>query len=170
MPLRCGAFSSGGYDVRVRENVEHLAELKAAAAAQGLTTHVVPVPRPVRPPAVTGHPRVESCPNASPVKIGVSQTLTAAEAEAVRDADVVFLPSFTETERAFLLSYAQALVYTPSNEVCPPSAVAAPPSRRPSTGYGLNPSCRVNLLAICFNSISGSSRSRPCTPACRWSR
>lgn len=30
----------------------------------------------------------------------------------------MFLPSFSEHERAFLLKYAKVLVYTPSNEVC----------------------------------------------------
>jgi len=37
--------------------------------------------------------------------------------KAIHAADVVFLPSFSEYERAFLLKYAKVLVYTPSNEV-----------------------------------------------------
>ena len=43
--------------------------------------------------------------------------MSEADARALHDADVVFLPSFTEEERWFLLRYAHALVYTPSNEV-----------------------------------------------------
>lgn len=37
--------SAGGYDLRVRENVEHLEELRARAEDAGLTTATVPLNR-----------------------------------------------------------------------------------------------------------------------------
>ena len=54
---------------------------------------------------------------APPLRRWGRQSMSEADARALHDADVVFLPSFTEEERWFLLRYAHALVYTPSNEV-----------------------------------------------------
>ncbi|ORX67074.1 UDP-Glycosyltransferase/glycogen phosphorylase [Linderina pennispora] len=44
------------------------------------------------------------------------RTRTPADPEQLADADVLFLPSFTENQRAFLLSTALCILYTPSNE------------------------------------------------------
>jgi alpha-1,3/alpha-1,6-mannosyltransferase len=72
---------AGGYDDRVRENVEHHAELLAQAERLGLSTW-------------TWKKDQGSC----------------------GDADVVFIPSFSENQRTFLLSNSLLLIYTPSNE------------------------------------------------------
>jgi len=53
---------------------------------------------------------------------GSLQAIPPETLRAIHAADVVFLPSFSEHERAFLLKYAKVLVYTPSNEVRPDGA------------------------------------------------
>jgi alpha-1,3/alpha-1,6-mannosyltransferase len=76
---------AGGYDERVRENVEHLLELEQLAHELDLSTCVL---------------RNGDFDNtASPT-----------------DADVLFLPSFTEAQRTYLFHIATCLLYTPSKE------------------------------------------------------
>lgn len=74
---------SGGYDKRVIENVEYLAELDQLATVEyNLTTYTA-----------------------------WDHTLSTPE-----HAQVVFLPSFDEVQRSYLLDQARCLVYTPSGE------------------------------------------------------
>ena len=77
---------AGGYDKRVAENVEHLNELRDLATELGLS-----------------HTTLWSD---SPEK----------QQEDPREFAVVFLPSFSEEQRSFLLSNSVCLLYTPSNE------------------------------------------------------
>ncbi|KAI9094316.1 hypothetical protein DFS34DRAFT_582993 [Phlyctochytrium arcticum] len=73
---------AGGYDSRVRENVEHLEELDNLTKSLGLLTYTFR----------------EQSDSPSPSH------------------QVIFLPSFTEAQRSYLLSSALCLVYTPSDE------------------------------------------------------
>ncbi|KAJ2357950.1 Alpha-1,3-mannosyltransferase-like protein [Coemansia sp. RSA 2618] len=96
---------AGGWDPRVRENSEHLRELDAHARALGLATRTV-APR-GSPPEVLAllPPGAERVP-----------TFADDSAEPPAPADVLFVPSFTENQRAHLLSVARCVVYTPANE------------------------------------------------------
>ncbi|RKP07100.1 alpha-1,3/1,6-mannosyltransferase ALG2, partial [Thamnocephalis sphaerospora] len=74
---------AGGYDKRVRENVEHLDELRQRAENEfGLVTH----------------------------------TIQDRTAPSPAEAQVVFLPSFDEAQRGYLLATSRCLLYTPSGE------------------------------------------------------
>jgi alpha-1,3/alpha-1,6-mannosyltransferase len=73
---------AGGYDDRVAENVQHLAELQEQCDQHGLT-HAV---------------------------------FSLKDQAARSDTNVLFLPSFSNAQRSYLLSTAKCLVYTPSNE------------------------------------------------------
>ncbi|KAJ3064192.1 Alpha-1,3-mannosyltransferase-like protein [Quaeritorhiza haematococci] len=84
---------AGGYDKRVKENVEHLQELQHLADELKLTHKVIQ------------H-------GSSDKSTSSSSSPTATEVEV----DVVFVPSFNEAQRAYLLSHSECLVYTPSNE------------------------------------------------------
>ncbi|KAG0172753.1 Alpha-1,3-mannosyltransferase-like protein [Apophysomyces sp. BC1034] len=75
---------AGGYDKRLRENVEYLEELDALATSTfGLKTFTI-------------HPSSLDVPPA--------------------DAQVIFLCSFNDAQRTFLLDQAELMLYTPSNE------------------------------------------------------
>ncbi|KAL2919827.1 Alpha-1,3-mannosyltransferase-like protein [Polyrhizophydium stewartii] len=78
---------AGGYDSRVAENVEHLGELVALAQRHGLSTHIAGAR------SVAGSKHVE-----------------------MSAAQVVFVPSFSEAQRTYLLRSSLCLVYTPSHE------------------------------------------------------
>ena len=69
---------AGGYDTRVEENVQHLAELENLCEDLGLS----------------------------------SARFSGQEV----DVHVMFLPSFTENQRTYLLTVSECLVYTPSHE------------------------------------------------------
>ncbi|KND00720.1 uncharacterized protein SPPG_03836 [Spizellomyces punctatus DAOM BR117] len=73
---------AGGYDTRVRENVEYLEELELLAIQMGFLTHVYN--HGSKPPP--------------------------------KDAQVVFIPSFNDEQRTFLLARSLCLLYTPSEE------------------------------------------------------
>ncbi|TPX64214.1 hypothetical protein SpCBS45565_g06071 [Spizellomyces sp. 'palustris'] len=73
---------AGGYDTRVRENVEYLEELELLAIQMGFSTHVYS--HGSKPPP--------------------------------KDAQVVFIPSFNDEQRTFLLARSLCLLYTPSEE------------------------------------------------------
>ncbi|TPX39281.1 argininosuccinate lyase [Synchytrium endobioticum] len=75
---------AGGYDPRVTENVEYLAELAALCAALSLTHHTI---FPMQP----------------------SKAIP-------QSTQILFLPSFTNAQRTYLLSTSIALLYTPKNE------------------------------------------------------
>jgi len=76
---------AGGYDTRVRENVEHHLELATLATSLGLT-----------------HQTLQGSQVPSP--------------EELQSANVIFLPSFSEEQRSYLLANSLCLLYTPSNE------------------------------------------------------
>ncbi|KAJ3044793.1 Alpha-1,3-mannosyltransferase-like protein [Rhizophlyctis rosea] len=76
------SYCTGGYDTRVRENVEYLTELHSLAQGIGLTSYTL-------------------------------GTKSAAPTETVQ---VIFLPSFSEAQRTYLLANAVCLLYTPTNE------------------------------------------------------
>lgn len=76
---------AGGYDPRVRENVEHHRELADLASSLDLTHLTMLREAPPTP-------------------------------EELQGVQVVFLPSFTEEQRSFLLANSFCLLYTPSNE------------------------------------------------------
>eukprot|EP01113_Clastostelium_recurvatum_P041321 TRINITY_DN6545_c0_g1_i4.p1 TRINITY_DN6545_c0_g1~~TRINITY_DN6545_c0_g1_i4.p1 ORF type:complete len:469 (-),score=86.96 TRINITY_DN6545_c0_g1_i4:28-1434(-) len=86
---------AGGYDHRVRENVEHLEELKTMAGDLGLGVGTV----------INGREAGSSSPR--PVADGLLSS---------KDGSVSFVLSFTEGQRAFLLRHCVAMLYTPSNE------------------------------------------------------
>ncbi|CAG8638088.1 13299_t:CDS:2 [Ambispora gerdemannii] len=79
---------AGGYDYRVKENVEYHLELEKLASILGLSNFTISL--------VGGAKDAQSPPPS--------------------DAQVVFLCSFSEEQRTFLLSRAILLLYTPSNE------------------------------------------------------
>ncbi|KAJ2835416.1 Alpha-1,3-mannosyltransferase-like protein [Coemansia erecta] len=92
---------AGGWDSLVPENTEHLIELNAHARALGLSTRTI-APRSsdalaLLPP---DHCRVP----------------TFIDTNILPDVDVLFVPSFTENQRNYLLSVARCVVYTPANE------------------------------------------------------
>ncbi|KAI8815219.1 alpha-1,3/1,6-mannosyltransferase ALG2 [Cladochytrium replicatum] len=75
---------AGGYDERVRENVEHHKELDALARGSGLTVFTIDSSSPPKGP--------------------------------VPEVDVLFVLTFTEAQRTYLLETACALLYTPKDE------------------------------------------------------
>ncbi|KAJ1679179.1 Alpha-1,3-mannosyltransferase-like protein [Spiromyces aspiralis] len=87
---------AGGYDPRVEENVQHLGELVALASKLDLVVQVVSPPTASLGFAV--HEHHES------------------RAPSPEDVQIVFLPSFSENQRTFLLTTAKCLIYTPTNE------------------------------------------------------
>ncbi|KAJ2161696.1 Alpha-1,3-mannosyltransferase-like protein [Coemansia sp. RSA 552] len=108
MPQRGDAclVVAGGWDVQVPENTAYLRELDGLARGLGLRTRTI-APRGVSAQAYAQLPE------------DAERVTTFAEADASKDgseADVVFLPSFSENQRAYLLSMARCVVYTPSNE------------------------------------------------------
>ncbi|KAJ1957120.1 Alpha-1,3-mannosyltransferase-like protein [Linderina pennispora] len=102
---------AGGWDPKVAENTEHLKELEAHAKSLGLRT------RTVAPQGISREARALLPPDAvsTPTLLDMDDEKPA-DPEQLADADVLFLPSFTENQRAFLLSTAQCILYTPSNE------------------------------------------------------
>ncbi|KAJ1831963.1 Alpha-1,3-mannosyltransferase-like protein [Coemansia sp. RSA 2711] len=96
---------AGGWDVNVRENTDHLRELVAHARALGLSTRVI-APRAASERALALLPSdAERLP-----------AFADADAPPPPPVDVLFVPSFSEGQRAFLLAHAQCVVYTPANE------------------------------------------------------
>ncbi|KAJ2781321.1 Alpha-1,3-mannosyltransferase-like protein [Coemansia javaensis] len=102
---------AGGWDVHVPENIEHLVELEARARGLGLRTRTV-APRGSGAAALAllpaGAVRTPTLPDDGGSGSGSSERLA--------ETDVLFLPSFSENQRAFLLSVARCTVYTPANE------------------------------------------------------
>ncbi|KAJ2772422.1 Alpha-1,3-mannosyltransferase-like protein [Coemansia nantahalensis] len=98
---------AGGWDTQVAENIEYLSELEARARSLGLRTRTV-APRGATPAALAllpaGAVRTPSFPAAGD------------DGDQLESTDVLFLPSFTENQRAFLFSVARCTVYTPTNE------------------------------------------------------
>jgi alpha-1,3/alpha-1,6-mannosyltransferase len=95
---------AGGYDLRVPENVEYHRELVLLAEGSGLTT------------ATYFHPRLKQQGSKKAFKT---------------DVDVLFVPSFTEKQRRYLLDSCVGLIYTPSNEHFGIVPLEAMYSRRP---------------------------------------
>jgi alpha-1,3/alpha-1,6-mannosyltransferase len=93
---------SGGYDSRVAENVEHYAELVALAAEHGLTVSNYPICDAEVRADLQMVSSVGFC-------FDLNHPLTLL-------AQVVFLRSFDDVQRNFLLTRATAVVYTPENE------------------------------------------------------
>jgi len=83
---------AGGYDTRVTENVEHLNELIEISKSYKLSYKILWSESKDKP----------SEKEKSDIPL--------------RQAQVVFLPSFSEAERSFLLTNSLCLIYTPSNE------------------------------------------------------
>ncbi|KAJ3411832.1 Alpha-1,3-mannosyltransferase-like protein [Chytridiales sp. JEL 0842] len=77
---------AGGYDSRVTENVQHLEELNVLAKSLDLSTSAI------------------------------KPTSSASDKPADYSTSVLFLPSFNESQRTYLLSHATCLLYTPSEE------------------------------------------------------
>ncbi|KAJ1561347.1 Alpha-1,3-mannosyltransferase-like protein [Cladochytrium tenue] len=85
----------GGYDHRVRENVEYHRELNKLASTLGLTTATVWRNATTAKSPESSHQSSDPTPS---------------------EADVLFIPSFTEPQRTYLLKSATACLYTPSRE------------------------------------------------------
>ncbi|KAI8321304.1 alpha-1,3/1,6-mannosyltransferase ALG2 [Martensiomyces pterosporus] len=99
---------AGGWDSRVPENIEYLKELNAHARDRGLRV------RTIAPQGVSREAR-----SLLPDDTASAPTLLDEDdmrADYLADIDVLFLPSFTENQRAYLLSSARCVVYTPTNE------------------------------------------------------
>ena len=120
---------AGGYDPRLSENVEHLAELQQEVYDLDLQVR----PRRLRPQPLAATPLHNLLPTgvfclchfhehtASLIQL-LSFALLALQ-DSVR-----FLPSFSDDQRAVLLSHASAVLYTPENEhfgIVPLEAMAA---------------------------------------------
>ncbi len=112
---------AGGYDTRVAENVEHFEELCALAASLGLlgegggrrrgagataAAALVPVPSGTALPGGL-LPGFEAAQPPQP---------PAAYAQVLHGARVTFIRSFSDAQKAALLSGASAVAYTPPNE------------------------------------------------------
>ncbi|KAJ2808615.1 Alpha-1,3-mannosyltransferase-like protein [Coemansia guatemalensis] len=96
---------AGGWDVQVTENIEHLKVLNKHARDLSLRTRTV-APRGTSAQAKT----------LLPSDVVSTPTLVEDVGDTMAEVDVLFLPSFSENQRAFLLSVARCVVYTPSNE------------------------------------------------------
>ncbi|PIA15132.1 alpha-1,3-mannosyltransferase ALG2 [Coemansia reversa NRRL 1564] len=96
---------AGGWDVQVAENIEYLKELNTHARDLGLRT------RTVAPRGISAQTKTLLPPDVVP-----TPTLIQDFCDAMDDVDVLFLPSFSENQRTFLLSVAKCVVYTPSDE------------------------------------------------------
>ncbi|KAJ1732775.1 Alpha-1,3-mannosyltransferase-like protein [Coemansia biformis] len=97
---------AGGWDVHVAENIEYLKELEAHAHGLRLRTRTVA-------------PRGATAAALALLPAGAVRTPTFPEDDArdqLESTDVLFLPSFSENQRAFLFSVARCVVYTPTNE------------------------------------------------------
>ncbi|KAJ1942319.1 Alpha-1,3-mannosyltransferase-like protein [Linderina macrospora] len=102
---------AGGWDSKVPENIEHLKELEEHARSLGLRT------RTVAPQGISREARslLPSDAVSTPTLLDMDDE-TPVESEQLATTDVLFLPSFSENQRAFLLSKAHCILYTPSNE------------------------------------------------------
>ncbi|KAJ1870236.1 Alpha-1,3-mannosyltransferase-like protein [Coemansia sp. RSA 1722] len=103
-------FVAGGWDRDEPENIACLRELVAQADALGLRTLTV------APVGLRADARAQLLP---PNTISAPLVVTAGsnvDAEDLADVDVVFVPSFSDNQRAHLLTQATCVVYTPSNE------------------------------------------------------
>ncbi|KAJ2705747.1 Alpha-1,3-mannosyltransferase-like protein [Coemansia spiralis] len=98
---------AGGWDTQVAENIEHLKELEARAQDRQLRTRTV-APRGATATALALLPAGAVRTPTFPADDGGTDSL--------ESIDVLFLPSFTENQRAYLLSVARCTVYTPTNE------------------------------------------------------
>ncbi|KAJ2809674.1 Alpha-1,3-mannosyltransferase-like protein, partial [Coemansia furcata] len=105
----CCLVVAGGWDPRIAENTQYLKELDAQAKQLGLRTRTVAPQRASKealallPDGAVGAKTILDSDDDSP-------------AEQLASIDVLFLPSFTENQRAFLLAAARCVVYTPTNE------------------------------------------------------
>ncbi|KAJ2653119.1 Alpha-1,3-mannosyltransferase-like protein [Coemansia sp. RSA 1250] len=95
---------AGGWDVRVPENIEYLHELDAHARSLGLSTRTV-APRSASSQALKLLP-------SNYVRVPAF----ADDVKTTDSVDVLFVPSFSESQRAHLLATARCVVYTPINE------------------------------------------------------
>ncbi|KAJ2691406.1 Alpha-1,3-mannosyltransferase-like protein [Coemansia spiralis] len=102
----CCLVAAGGWDPRVVENTQYLKELDAQAKQLGLRTRTI-APQRASKEALALLPE-EAASASAIVDDGATDQLASV--------DVLFLPSFTENQRAFLLSAARCVVYTPTNE------------------------------------------------------
>ncbi|KAJ2790088.1 Alpha-1,3-mannosyltransferase-like protein [Coemansia linderi] len=103
---KCCLVAAGGWDPRVVENTQYLKELDAQAKQLGLRTRTI-APQRASKDALALLPE-EAASASAIVDDGSTDQLASV--------DVLFLPSFTENQRAFLLSAARCVVYTPANE------------------------------------------------------
>ncbi|KAJ2445963.1 Alpha-1,3-mannosyltransferase-like protein [Coemansia sp. RSA 2424] len=107
----CCLIVAGGWDPRIVENTQYLNELDAQAKQLGLRTRTIAPQRASK----------EAC-TLLPEGTTVAATIfdddddDAGRSGQMELVDVLFLPSFTENQRAFLLSAAKCVVYTPTNE------------------------------------------------------
>ncbi|KAJ1901768.1 Alpha-1,3-mannosyltransferase-like protein [Coemansia sp. S17] len=105
----CCLVVAGGWDPRVSENTQYLKELDAQAKQLGLCTRTIAPQRASKealallPDGAVGAPTILDDDDDIPT-------------DQLASIDVLFLPSFTENQRAFLLSAARCVVYTPTNE------------------------------------------------------
>ena len=147
-PVRpLGLVLAGGYDQRLLENREVLAELQSLARDLGVQDHVSPVTvhmllrLTVR--SVSQHQACNCLPACAARQCAHSLALqlqrlsqhlqvrpvsTSQSADSGQHLQVVFLPSFTDEQRGELLQACRAVVYTPANEhfgIVPLEAMAA---------------------------------------------
>ncbi|KAJ2324794.1 Alpha-1,3-mannosyltransferase-like protein, partial [Coemansia sp. RSA 2673] len=115
---RCCLVLAGGWDPRVLENTQYLNELDTQARQLGLCTRTV-APRgankdvyALRPGGAVSATAMFDDESGHNSEFGEGEALS----ERLASIDVLFLPSFTENQRAYLLSIARCVVYTPTNE------------------------------------------------------
>ncbi|KAI9502167.1 Alpha-1,3-mannosyltransferase-like protein [Coemansia spiralis] len=117
----CCLIVAGGWDPKVLENTEYLKELDTHARRLGLCTRVIS-PQTISPEARRLLPGdVVSAPTILDTLIEYKDDSEASvpskeQEDPLALVDVLFLPSFTENQRAYLLSAAKCVVYTPTNE------------------------------------------------------
>ncbi|KAJ2490900.1 Alpha-1,3-mannosyltransferase-like protein [Coemansia sp. RSA 2050] len=102
----CCLVVAGGWDPCVVENTQHLRELDAQAKQLGLRTHTIA-------PWQASKEALALLPDDA---VGAPNITDDGSTDQLASVDVLFLPSFTENQRAHLLSAARCVVYTPTNE------------------------------------------------------
>ncbi|KAJ2897935.1 Alpha-1,3-mannosyltransferase-like protein [Coemansia aciculifera] len=111
----CLLVLAGGWDPRVVENTQYLNELDAQAKQLGLCTRTIAPSRASKEARSLLPEGTISAPTVFDDDDDDGDD-DASKAEQMALVDVLFLPSFSENQRAFLLSVARCVVYTPTNE------------------------------------------------------
>lgn len=126
-----GLVLAGGYDTRLLENREVLAELQTLARDLGVQDHVRALVAAIWRGLCSYHGDRHlstSCQAQSCLSCKVEASRHGLRWEACTWAQVMFLPSFTDQQREELLQACRAVVYTPANEhfgIVPLEAMAA---------------------------------------------